>query len=120
MKLTANDLLKMKIVDEVIKEPIGGAHRNKEEILNSTKYTIKKYLEEFSNKNSEEIYNARKQKFLNIGTEKPLRVFPTKTSWIKRYNLFLSIKQAVSKSKLILMIIIAFLVGIFLYYFNFL
>ena len=28
MKLTANELLKMKIIDEIIKEPIGGAHRN--------------------------------------------------------------------------------------------
>ena len=33
MKLTANELLKMKIIDEIIKEPIGGAHRNKESSL---------------------------------------------------------------------------------------
>ena len=33
MKLTANELLKMKIIDEIIKEPIGGAHRNKEQVI---------------------------------------------------------------------------------------
>ena len=41
MKLTANELLKMKIIDEIIKEPIGGAHRNKEQIIFSAK-NIKK------------------------------------------------------------------------------
>jgi acetyl-CoA carboxylase carboxyl transferase subunit alpha len=45
MKLTANDLLKMKIIDEIIKEPIGGAHRNKESLIFSTKEVLIKYLE---------------------------------------------------------------------------
>ena len=33
MKLTANELLKMQIIDEIIKEPVGGAHRNKEQAI---------------------------------------------------------------------------------------
>ena len=47
MKLTANELLRMQIVDEVIKEPIGGAHRNKEKIVSSTKEVLKRYLQEY-------------------------------------------------------------------------
>ena len=33
MKLTSKDLLELNIIDEIIEEPIGGAHRNKDEIL---------------------------------------------------------------------------------------
>ena len=60
MKLTANELLKMKIIDEIIKEPIGGAHRNKEEAIFSTKEVLAKYLEEYKKYTGKEIFEQRK------------------------------------------------------------
>ena len=70
MKLTANELLKNNIVDEVIQEPIGGAHRSKEQVLESTKLLLIKYLNKFEKLTSEEIIEERKKKFLEIGKKK--------------------------------------------------
>ena len=47
MKLTSKELYDLNIVDEIIKEPIGGAHRDREKILYNVKSTIKKYLENY-------------------------------------------------------------------------
>ena len=66
MKLTAEELLKIKIIDEIINEPIGGAHRNKNEILFSVQTALSKSLEDFSNLKRDEIVEHRKQKFLNM------------------------------------------------------
>jgi hypothetical protein len=44
MKLTANELLKMKIIDEIIKEPVGGAHRDSEAIALEVRKTIVNHL----------------------------------------------------------------------------
>jgi acetyl-CoA carboxylase carboxyl transferase subunit alpha len=70
MKLSAKDLLELKIIDEIIEEPIGGAHRNKELLLNNIKKSIKKNLENFKSMTNEEIYESRKKKFLDIGRSK--------------------------------------------------
>ena len=75
MKLTASELLKMKIIDEIIIEPTGGAHRNKKEVIISIEQALKKYLDEFKNLSREEIINHRRNKFLQIGKHKPFRVF---------------------------------------------
>jgi len=117
MKLTAYELLKMQIVDEVIKEPVGGAHRNKEQILFSTKEILKKYLNEFAEYSREEIFEERKEKFLKIGKEKPSKVFPGKTYWIKKNNIFSFLKEGLFKYKKILMIAVILLLFGFLYFF---
>ena len=70
MKLSAKDLLELQIIDEIIKEPIGGAHRDKNLILESVKNSISKNLQYFKTISSEEIYNERKNKFLKIGRNK--------------------------------------------------
>ena len=70
MKLTANELLKMHIIDEIIQEPTGGAHRNKGQAVSSVKTALIKHLEEFKNYTREEIFEQRKKKFLNIGRQK--------------------------------------------------
>ena len=88
MKLTANELLKMKIIDEIIKEPIGGAHRNKESVMFSTKQVLVKYLDEFKNYTREEIIDKRKDKFLEIGKQKTFTIFPTHVKWIAKDNFF--------------------------------
>jgi acetyl-CoA carboxylase carboxyl transferase subunit alpha len=70
MKLSSSDLLDLKIIDEIISEPLGGAHRDKNIILENVKSSIQKNLNEFNFLNREEIYNKRKEKFLSIGRSK--------------------------------------------------
>ena len=69
MKLTAKDLLKLKIIDEVIKEPLGGAHRDPDLIAMDIKHSILKNLKIFENYSRDEIYDHRKAKFLQIGRD---------------------------------------------------
>tara|TARA_Y100000748_G_scaffold5868_1_gene5167 strand:- start:186 stop:1292 length:1107 start_codon:yes stop_codon:yes gene_type:complete len=69
MKMTSKDLLKLGIIDEIIPEPIGGAHRNPEAIAQDIKNSIIKNLLSFENFSKEEVYDHRKAKFLNIGRD---------------------------------------------------
>ena len=70
MKLSAKDLLDLQIIDEIISEPLGGAHRDKNFMLKNIKDSLTKNLESFKLMSSEEIYNNRKNKFLKIGRNK--------------------------------------------------
>ena len=70
MKLTAKDLLKLGIVDEIINEPIGGAHRDGEGVAQDVKDSIIKSLRFFEKLTKEEVHEHRKKKFLQIGREK--------------------------------------------------
>ena len=70
MKLSAKDLLELKVIDEIIQEPLGGAHRDRILILKSVKETISKNLNFFQQMSSQEILEQRKNKFLKIGREK--------------------------------------------------
>ena len=69
MKLTAKDLLKLGVIDEIISEPLGGAHRDPEIIAADIKNSIIKNLNRFENLSKEEIYDHRKTKFLQIGRD---------------------------------------------------
>ena len=70
MKMTANDLLKLKIIDEIIPEPLGGAHRDPDAIAVDIKNSIIKNLKEFENFSKEQIFDHRKSKFLQIGRDR--------------------------------------------------
>ena len=70
MKLSAKDLLKLEIIDEIIPEPLGGAHRDKDLILDNVRNAIDRNLSKFLTLNGEEILNQRKNKFLDIGRNK--------------------------------------------------
>ena len=70
MKLTAKNLFDLEIIDEIISEPLGGAHRDRNLMLENIKVSINKNLENFSLMTPEEIYNNRKDKFLRIGRSK--------------------------------------------------
>ena len=70
MKLSAKDLLELKVIDEIILEPVGGAHRDKDLILNSVRKSIENNLNQFLNMTREEVLNHRKNKFLKIGRNK--------------------------------------------------
>jgi acetyl-CoA carboxylase carboxyl transferase subunit alpha len=69
MKLTAKNLLELGIIDEVIEEPLGGAHRDRETMAQDIKHSIIKNLRYFENLSRDEIYDDRKAKFLKIGRE---------------------------------------------------
>ena len=70
MKLSSKDLLDLQIIDEIIKEPLGGAHRDRNLVLENVKNSIVKNLDHFKEMSSEEIFNDRKNKFLRIGRSK--------------------------------------------------
>jgi len=67
MKPTAYELLKLNIIDEVIKEPFGGAHRNWEETFVNTKSVFAKHLKELLEIPAEELRERRYNKFRNMG-----------------------------------------------------
>jgi len=70
MKLSSKDLLELKVIDEIITEPVGGAHRDRDLTLDSVRRSIENNLNEFENMSGEEIFNHRKNKFLTIGRAK--------------------------------------------------
>ena len=67
LKLTAPDLLKMGIIDEVIPEPLGGAHTDSERMGQTLKETIKKNLQELNALKEEELLKLRYKKFRGMG-----------------------------------------------------
>ena len=70
MKLSSKDLLELKVIDEIIPEPVGGAHRDRDLILDNVRKSIENNLNKFLNMSGEEILNHRKNKFLTIGRSK--------------------------------------------------
>ena len=70
MKLSAKDLLELQIIDEIIKEPIGGAHRDRDIMLKNIKESLVKNLQNFKSLSTDEILSHRKNKFLKIGRQK--------------------------------------------------
>ncbi len=70
LKLTAKDLLEMHIIDGIIKEPLGGAHRNPHETAENIKNTIKKDLSSLRGMTKEKLIEARYSKFRSIGVFK--------------------------------------------------
>ena len=67
MKVSAQELIKIKIVDEIIKEPLGGAHRDYKEISESVRSCILKSLGTLLSKSLDDLLEARYKKLLEIG-----------------------------------------------------
>ena len=70
MKMSSKDLLNLDIIDEIISEPTGGAHRDKDLMLDNVRNSLEKNLEFFTTMDKDEILNHRKNKFLSIGRNK--------------------------------------------------
>jgi acetyl-CoA carboxylase carboxyl transferase subunit alpha len=70
LKLTAKDLLDMKIIDGIIKEPLGGAHRRPAEAAENIKKAIKKDLASLKNIQKDKLVDARYDKIRAIGVFK--------------------------------------------------
>tara|TARA_B100000941_G_scaffold98419_1_gene68631 strand:+ start:1527 stop:2633 length:1107 start_codon:yes stop_codon:yes gene_type:complete len=113
MKLTSKDLLKLKIIDEIILEPNGGAHRDKNLILSSVKESIQKNIDYLSTKSREEIITLKKEKFLNIGRDKGLsnNILSSDKLFTKNtLNILKSGKLVLSKKKYFIFTILLLLV----------
>jgi acetyl-CoA carboxylase carboxyl transferase subunit alpha len=67
MKITAQDLMKLGIIDGIIAEPVGGAHRDGIEVVRATGETIVKALAAYDDLNPGEIRRERREKFLSMG-----------------------------------------------------
>ena len=67
MKITAQDLKKLGVIDKIIKEPLGGAHRAQSETVKLVGAEIVKSLDELSKLEATALIKRRRDKFLNIG-----------------------------------------------------
>lgn len=69
LHLTAQDLKKLGIIDEIVPEPIGGAHRNPEQTIENLRTALKQNLQELSGVAYDKLKKERTEKFMKIGTE---------------------------------------------------
>ena len=67
LRLTAPDLVKVGVLDEVIPEPLGGAHRNPREMAATLKSTLVRYLRELKGVPTETLLQRRYEKFRRMG-----------------------------------------------------
>ena len=67
MKVSANELKKLKIIDEIIEEPLGGAHRDYDSISSSIKDSLIKNLSVLNNMSLEELLDRRYKRLVEIG-----------------------------------------------------
>ena len=111
MKLTAKDLLKLGIIDEIIPEPLGGAHRDPDAIAEDIKQSIIKNLKNFESLSRDEVYDQRKTKFLQIGRgqgfSKSSNVSDASLSY--KHSNYQKIKSHIIKNKLVYIGIISLL-----------
>ncbi len=67
MKITAQDMLRFGVIDNILKEPTGGAHRDPAVMIAATGDVIAQAFDELRNLDSDAIRKQRRQKFLDIG-----------------------------------------------------
>ncbi len=70
LKLTAKDMKKQKLIDEIVKEPLGGAHSNREMTFETVKNAISDAYDEFKNLSPEELIKNRMDKYSSMGVFK--------------------------------------------------
>ena len=115
MKLSAKDLLRLEIIDEIIPEPLGGAHRDKDLILDNVHEAIDRNLNKFLTLDDNEILNQRKNKFLDIGRNKGFSSKNEKQDkLISNYNFFQKLKKNYYFDKKIILILLFVLLLILL------
>ena len=114
MKLSAKELLNQGIIDEIIPEPLGGAHRNKDEVITKVKKSLIRNLGEFKNLRREEIYNHRKNKFLKIGRDRGfVKTSQLKDSLSAKENPSVLIVKFLHKNKFAIGIALFFILSLF-------
>lgn len=68
LKLTADEVYKFKVIDSVIREPRGGAHRSFRDTAENLKVAVKQALDELCRLDSEDLLNQRYDRFRNLGS----------------------------------------------------
>lgn len=69
LRLTAQDLKTFEIIDEIVPEPLGGAHRDREQAFDNLRAVLKKQLQELIVQDYEKLKKARTEKFMKIGAK---------------------------------------------------
>jgi len=69
LRLTAEDLYSLGISDQIIEEPVGGAHRDPEQAIESVKSAIASMLTSLNSKKPKDLINERRKKFLKLGNK---------------------------------------------------
>jgi len=69
LRLTAQDLLHLGVADQVIPEPLGGAHRGRDETIKAVGTTLRAMLKDLSDKTPKKLVTDRRRKFLSIGSK---------------------------------------------------
>jgi len=67
MKITAQDMLRFGVIDRILREPAGGAHRDPSAVIATTGDAIEQAFDELRNLDADGIRRQRRQKFLDIG-----------------------------------------------------
>lgn len=67
LKLTATDMKKLKLIDEIVKEPAGGAHRNREKTFEIVKNKIANHYDELKKLSPKELVQTRMDKYASMG-----------------------------------------------------
>ena len=117
MKLSSKDLLELRIIDEIINEPLGGAHRDRDLILDNVRSSILNNLNIFNSMSREEILNDRKNKFLSIGRTRGFINRPTKINNLTMNENFMdNLKNKILKKKKILVTFILILLMLLFYF----
>ncbi|MFT4803030.1 acetyl-CoA carboxylase carboxyltransferase subunit alpha [Psychroserpens burtonensis] len=70
LKLTSPDMKRLKLIDGIIKEPLGGAHTDRKATFLAVKNAIEKNYEELKNLSPKDLVNQRMEKYLNMGVFK--------------------------------------------------
>ncbi|GAA4106719.1 acetyl-CoA carboxylase carboxyltransferase subunit alpha [Aquimarina addita] len=70
LKLTATDSAKLKVIDEIVREPIGGAHNDRETTFRTVRDKILTSYDEFKNLSPQELVEKRMDKYANMGSFK--------------------------------------------------
>lgn len=70
LKLTAKDMKKQRLIDEIVKEPVGGAHSDREKTFETVKNAISEAYDEFKNLSPAELVRTRMEKYSNMGVFK--------------------------------------------------
>ena len=69
LKLTAQDLLRFGVIDEIVPEPLGGAHRDRERTIRALGEAIARALRELKGVSGETVRQRRRDKFLEMGRQ---------------------------------------------------